>query len=123
MARFSDRVTPVYEVIREKVQGMAVVGTNETGIKVNVDKHWFWTWQNELLAYIAHFVTRGNAAIEAYFPSGSPGPPWSMTGGGRRRRPCGTPPDLPAPAIEAPELSGRKVRRPAVGRKFQEIAP
>ena len=73
LGRFADRITPVYEMIRERVERATVVGTDETGIKVNGDKHWFWTWQNALLTYIAHSVTRGKAAIDAHFPDGFPG--------------------------------------------------
>lgn len=43
LARFADRATPLYETIRERVAVSVVVGADETGIKVNWGKHWFWT--------------------------------------------------------------------------------
>jgi transposase len=73
LGRFADRATPVYETIRQRVAGAKVVGADETGIKVNGGKHWFWAWQNERLTYIAHSATRGKAAIDAHFPEGFPG--------------------------------------------------
>src|SRR5690606_15473199 len=73
LGRFADRITPAYDMIRQGIESSGVVGTDETGIKVNGDKHWFWTWQNGLLTYIAHSVTRGKAAIDAHFPRGFPG--------------------------------------------------
>lgn len=71
--RFADRTTPLYEAIRQRVAGAGVVGADETGIKVNGEKHWFWAWQNRLLTYIAHSETRGKAAVDAHFPDGFPG--------------------------------------------------
>lgn len=73
LGRFADRITPAYEMIRKRVERSTVVGTDETGIKVNGDRHWFWTWQSALLTYIAHSVTRGKAAIDGHFPNGFPG--------------------------------------------------
>ncbi|HUH47515.1 MAG TPA: IS66 family transposase [Arenibacter sp.] len=73
LGRFADRITPVYDMIRQRVGRSTVVGTDETGIKVNGDRHWFWAWQNALLTYIAHSATRGKAAIDAHFPDGFPG--------------------------------------------------
>lgn len=70
--RFADRTTPFYEIIRQRISGSKVIGTDETGAKVNGDKHWFWTWQTKNLTYIAHCATRGKAAIDAHFPQGFP---------------------------------------------------
>ena len=73
LARFADRATPLYETIRQRIAASTVVGADETGIKVDGDKHWFWTWQNQRLTYIAHSDTRGKAAVDAHFPDGFPG--------------------------------------------------
>lgn len=70
--RFADRTTPLYEIIRERIARAMVVGTDETGAKVNGDKYWFWTWQNPFLTFIACSGTRGSAAIQANFPHGFP---------------------------------------------------
>ena len=71
-ARFADRATPAYRAIRQRVGAAKVVGADETGIKVDGAKHWSWTWQNELLTYMAHSQGRGRSAIEANFPDGFP---------------------------------------------------
>lgn len=71
--RFADRTTPLYEMIKKRVSGSKVVGTDETGAKVNGDKHWFWAWQTRHLTYIAHSANRGRATIDAHFPQGFPG--------------------------------------------------
>ncbi len=70
--RFADRTTPLYETIKQRTSSSMVIGTDETGVKVNGDKHWFWTWQTPQLTYIAHCATRGKAAIDAHFPQGFP---------------------------------------------------
>ncbi len=72
LARFADRATPLYDTIRQRIASSTVVGADETGIKVDGEKHWFWTWQNSLLTYIAHSDTRGKAAVDAHFPDGFP---------------------------------------------------
>ena len=70
--RFADKATPVYNIIRERVAESKVIGTDETGVKVNGNKHWFWTWQTPHLTYIAHSNTRGKPAIDSHFPQGFP---------------------------------------------------
>mgnify|MGYP000076199307 CR=1 FL=1 len=71
--RFADKTTPLYETIKRRVSGSKVIGTDETGVKINAKKHWFWTWQTPRLTYIAHSPTRGKAAIDTNFPNGFPG--------------------------------------------------
>lgn len=70
--RFADKATPYYETIKQRVSTSKVIGTDETGVKVNGNKHWFWTWQTQNLTYIAHCPTRGKAAIDTHFPQGFP---------------------------------------------------
>ena len=73
LARFAERATPLYGTIRQRIAASPVVGADETGARVDGEKHWFWTWQNARLTYIAHSNTRGRAAIDAHFPDGFPG--------------------------------------------------
>jgi len=70
--RFADRTTPIYEIIKQRIATSKVIGTDETGVKVNGKKHWFWTWQSPKLTYIAHCDNRGKAAIDTHFPQGFP---------------------------------------------------
>jgi transposase len=62
--------TPVYEEIRERISRSEVVGSDETGCRVNGKKHWFHVWQTRLLTFIVSFSTRGHKVIEEYFPGG-----------------------------------------------------
>ncbi len=70
--RFSDKVTPVYEIIKQRITESKVVGGDETGVKVNGDKHWFWTWQSPNLTFITHSENRKKETIKAHFPQGFP---------------------------------------------------
>ena len=42
--RLANRATPFYQMIRERISSAMVIGTDKTGVKVNGDKNWFWTW-------------------------------------------------------------------------------
>ncbi|MCP3849376.1 MAG: IS66 family transposase [Gammaproteobacteria bacterium] len=70
--RFSDKVTPVYEIIKQRVAESKVVGGDETGVKVNGDKHWFWTWQSPKLTFITHSENRKGDTVKTHFPQGFP---------------------------------------------------
>jgi transposase len=66
----SEKATPVYEKIRDMVRKSPVVGSDETGCRVDGKKHWFHVWQTPALTFIVAFVSRGYAAIEKYFADG-----------------------------------------------------
>ncbi len=68
--RFADKLDPVYEIIRQRVQNSKVVGTDETGAKVNGNKNWFWTWQTPRYTFITHSNNRGKDTINTHFPLG-----------------------------------------------------
>lgn len=70
LKRFADKTTSIYDLIGQRVSYSPVVGTDETGVKVNGDNHWMWTWQTRHLTYIAHSDNRGKATIDAHFPEG-----------------------------------------------------
>jgi transposase len=61
---------PVYESIQERVHQSEVVGSDETGCRVNGKKHWFHVWQTRLHTFIVSFATRGHKVMEEYFPGG-----------------------------------------------------
>jgi transposase len=63
---------PVYSLIKEKIEQAAVVGSDETGGKLNGKKTWFWVWQNQYLTFIVHSPGRGYDTIAANFPNGLP---------------------------------------------------
>ncbi len=68
--RFANKLDPVYEIIRQRVQNSKVIGTDETGAKVNGKRNWFWTWQTPKYTFIAHSQNRGKETINSHFPSG-----------------------------------------------------
>ena len=55
----------VYERIKEEIAQSEVVGSDETGAKVNGAKWWIWVWQNILNTFIVASDNRGSATIEA----------------------------------------------------------
>ena len=67
---FALKARPAYDLIAEKVWNEKVVGTDETGIKVNGKNNWFWTWQSKLSTYVVFSKNRGTATIKANFPEG-----------------------------------------------------
>jgi len=70
---FTAKSAPAYGLIAQKVRAAKAVGTDETGIKVDGDKGWYWAWQCGSATYIVFSDNRGIATIDANFPSGLPG--------------------------------------------------
>ncbi len=70
LERFSRRISPMYEQIKNEIEQSPIVGADETGAKVNGDKWWFWTWQNSQNTYITASNNRAYQTIEQHFPTG-----------------------------------------------------
>ena len=70
LAKFAQKAQPAYQLIAKKITAENVVGSDETGIKINGKKGWFWAWQNKLMTYIAFSTNRGFATIESNFVNG-----------------------------------------------------
>lgn len=64
--RLASKGADAYELIRQSVLNSRVIGTDETGMKVNGKKHWFWTWQNNRATFIAASANRGTATIDKH---------------------------------------------------------
>jgi transposase len=64
--RLAAKGADAYELIRKSVLNSSVIGTDETGMKINGKKHWFWTWQNNRATYIAASTNRGTATINKH---------------------------------------------------------
>jgi transposase len=62
--RLATKGTAAYEMIRQRVLNSGVIGTDETGMKVDGKKHWFWTWQSKVATFIAASSNRGTRTIE-----------------------------------------------------------
>ena len=62
--RLASKGVTGYEMIRQKVLNSGVIGTDETGVKINGKKYWFWTWQNKRATFIATSTNRGTTTID-----------------------------------------------------------
>jgi transposase len=72
LGSMSKKAMPVYDMIKEKVAASKVVGGDETGIKINGGKAWFWVFQNPLYTFIKAAYSRGYQTIAETFPNGFP---------------------------------------------------
>ena len=70
--RMALKSLPVYNRIKANILKSQVVGSDETGAKINGEKGWFWTWQNDLNTFITVAKSRGFKVIENEFPDGLP---------------------------------------------------
>lgn len=68
--RFALKAAPVYQRLKNTVSTSAVIGCDETGAKVNGNKHWVWTYQTEDYTLLARSESRGLKAITSHFESG-----------------------------------------------------
>jgi transposase len=67
---FVKKAQPAYDLIADKVWKGNVVGSDETGIKVNGKNNWFWTWQSKFATYVVFSKNRGIDTIKSNFPKG-----------------------------------------------------
>jgi transposase len=70
LEEMSQKSEVAYKSIRERIVKSEVVGSDETGCRVNGKKYWFHVWQNSILTFIVSFASRGHKVIEEYFPGG-----------------------------------------------------
>lgn len=70
--RLTQKALPYYEQIKARLYQSVFIGTDETGVKVNGEKNWMWTWQNDDLTFIVHSDNRGFKTIEDNFRNGLP---------------------------------------------------
>ena len=61
--RLASKGVDAYEMIRQNILHSRVIGTDETGVKINGKRHWFWTWQNNRATYIVASDNRGTTTI------------------------------------------------------------
>jgi len=64
--RLATKGIDAYEIIRQRVLNSRVMGTDETGMKVNGKKYWFWTWQNKHATFITVSDNRGTSTIREH---------------------------------------------------------
>ncbi len=68
--RVAEKAIPAYELIRTRAETAAVNGGDETGMKINGQKGWFWTLQGKLYTYIIASLNRGAQTLYHHFPKG-----------------------------------------------------
>ncbi|MFW6223225.1 MAG: IS66 family transposase [Bacteroidota bacterium] len=71
--RFTQRAMPLYERIKQAIVKSRVVGSDETGVKIDGKMNWGWTWQNNHATFITVSPNRGPQTISQTFTSGIPG--------------------------------------------------
>ncbi len=69
---FSKKSYNLYNQIKANVEKSPVVGSDETGCKVNSKKYWFWTWQTEKFTFITASANRGQDTVDSVFDNGLP---------------------------------------------------
>jgi transposase len=70
LERVAEKCTGIYKIIKEEIVQSAVVGSDETGAKVNGKKWWIWVWQTLNFTYIQASESRGFKVIKAEFEKG-----------------------------------------------------
>jgi transposase len=68
--RAAQRAVPAYKLIHDWAERSKVNGGDETGMKLNGDKGWFWVIQSKLFTYIIASLSRGGKTLEENFPNG-----------------------------------------------------
>lgn len=66
------KAQPAYDMIKQRLQKNTryATGSDETGVKVNGNKHWAWTWQNQEATFITITDNRGQKSIDQTFKDG-----------------------------------------------------
>jgi len=66
------KTAPAYGLIKQKLISTKnkAIGADETGVKVNGNKHWAWTWQNSDATFITITDNRAQKSITENFEKG-----------------------------------------------------
>lgn len=70
--QFQQSATQTYQNIQTQVLNAPVVGSDETGAKVNGAKGWFHTYQSPEHTFIGYHSSRGAKAQKQFYPQGLP---------------------------------------------------
>lgn len=72
LKRFTTKASTGHQQIKQNLLSSAVVGSDETGGKIDGKKAWFHMWQDRLNTYIICSDNRGSKTIDREFPNGFP---------------------------------------------------
>jgi hypothetical protein len=70
--QFQHSATEAYRDIQTQLFHAPVVGSDETGAKINGTKGWFHTYQSPEYTFIGYHPSRGTRAQEHFYPDGLP---------------------------------------------------
>lgn len=72
VGRVAERLHPTAEAIREQIRGSPVVGSDETGARINGRNHWQWVFVTERATYHIMASSRGSQVIAAVMGDAQP---------------------------------------------------
>lgn len=72
LERSAEKCEGVYQEIKAQILQSSVVGSDETGAKVNGTKWWIWVWQNLQNTFIIASDNRGSKTVDSVFENGLP---------------------------------------------------
>lgn len=72
LAQSSEKLLKYYSWIHNQIFNSPVLGSDETGCRVNGEKGWMWTWQSEQFTYLRFSDNRAFKTISDTFPNGLP---------------------------------------------------
>jgi transposase len=70
--RMADKSRPTWDGYRQEIEQSEVLGSDETGAKVNGKKYWIWAWQTTKTTFLSCFDSRKFKVIDTLFPNGFP---------------------------------------------------
>lgn len=70
--KFAKKAEPVYDIIKDRIIKSKVVGTDETGARINNKRGWMWAWQTKSLTFIKASDNRSARTILETFENGLP---------------------------------------------------
>ena len=72
LERSAQKCQGVYQEIKTQILQSSVVGSDETGAKVNGAKWWIWVWQNLQNTFLVASDNRGSKTVDEVFENGLP---------------------------------------------------
>ena len=72
LERSAEKCQGFYQHIKTQIAQSNVVGSDETGAKVNGLKWWIWVWQNVLNTFIVASDNRGSKTVDDVWKKGLP---------------------------------------------------
>jgi hypothetical protein len=72
LERSAQKCQGVYQEIKTQILHSSVVGSDETGAKVNGTKWWIWVWQNLQNTFLVASDNRGSKTVDSVFENGLP---------------------------------------------------